>query len=317
MVAVAGLLFSLSGCSGSGSSVAAGCTAPGSASSQVKVSGKFGAEPKVTVPKKLTSKSTERTVAIDGKGRTALPNSSVDIDYAVYNSTSGKKIDATKYGAKGTAITLDKSNLLPGLYKAIHCSTPGSRVVAVIPPADAFGPSGSQGLGIAPTDSIVFVIDVLKTSAPVKVLKKADGKAEEPKAGFPTVKLAADGAPTVTIPAADPPTTLQIETLKKGSGPVVKDGATVTVHYTGVLWATGKTFDSSWTKGSPATFPTSGVVAGFGKAMIGQTVGSQVVAVIPPAEGYGPDGNVKDASQPDQISGTDTMVFVIDILAVH
>ncbi|MEO7123829.1 MAG: FKBP-type peptidyl-prolyl cis-trans isomerase [Lacisediminihabitans sp.] len=314
-VAVAGLLISLVGCSGS--SVAAGCTAPGTASAQVKVTGKLGAEPKVTVPKKLKTKATERTVVIEGKGRTAQANSSADIDYAVYNATTGKKIDATTYGAKGTALTLDKGNLMPGLYKAIHCSAPGSRVVAVVPPVDAFKTSGNSSLGIAATDSIVFVIDVLKTSAPVKVLKKADGVAQEPKAGFPTVKLAANGEPTVTIPKADPPTTLQIETLKKGSGTVVKDGSTVTVNYTGVLWATGKTFDSSWTRGTPATFPTSGVVAGFGKAMVGQTVGSQVVAVIPPAEGYGPDGNQADPSVPDQISGTDTMVFVIDILAVH
>lgn len=315
VVAVAGLLVALVGCSSS--SVAPGCTAPGAASAQVKVSGKLGVEPKVTVPKKLTSKTTERTVEIEGKGRAALPNSSVDIDYAVYNATSGKKIDATKYGAKGTAITLDKSNLLPGLYKAIHCSVPGSRVAAVIPPVDAFSTAGNSQLGVAPGDSIVFVIDVLKTSAPVKVLKKANGATQEPKAGFPTVKLAANGEPTITIPKADPPTTLQIETLKKGTGKVVKSGATVTVHYTGVLWATGKTFDSSWAKGTPATFPTTGVVPGFGKAMVGQTVGSQVVAVIPPAEGYGPDGNQQDPSVPDQISGTDTMVFVIDILAVH
>lgn len=316
-VAVAGLLVALVGCSSGGAS-ASGCTptAAGSASAQVKVTGKLGAEPKVTVPKKLTSKTTERTVEIEGKGRAALPNSSVTIDYAVYNSTSGKKIDATTYGAKGTSITLDKANLLPGLYKAIHCSTPGSRVVAVIPPVDAFQSAGSTQLGVGAKDSIVFVIDVLKTSAPVKVLKKANGTAQEPKAGFPTVKLAANGAPTITIPKADPPTTLQIEVLKKGAGKVVKDGATVTINYTGVLWATGKTFDSSWTS-QPATFATTGVVSGFGKAMVGQTVGSQIVAVIPPADGYGPDGNQSDPNTPDQISGTDTMVFVIDILAVH
>lgn len=312
-VAALGLLVSLVGCSSGGAS-ASGCTptAAGSASAQVKVSGKLGAEPKVTIPKKLTSKTTERTVEVEGKGRAALPNSSVNIDYAVYNTTSGKKIDSTSYGAKGTAITLDKSNLLPGLYKAIHCSTPGSRVVAVIPPADAFGSTGSSGLGITAHDSIVFVIDVLKTSAPVKVLKKADGAAQEPKAGFPTVTLAANGEPTITMPKTNPPTDLQVETLKKGTGAVVKDGATVTIHYTGALWATGKVFDSSWTRGTPATFATTGVVSGFGKAMIGQTVGSQVVAVIPPAEGYGATGDGSGT-----ISGTDTMVFVIDILAVH
>lgn len=316
-IAVAGLLVSLVGCS-SGTPGSSDCvpTKAGDASAKVQVTGKLGTEPKVTIPKKLTSKTTERTVAIEGKGLEAEPNSVVDIDYAVYNTTNGKKIDATTYGAKGTSITLDKANLLPGLYKAIHCSAPGARVVAVIPPADAFGTAGSSGLGIAATDSIVFVIDVLKTAKPQKVLKKADGAAVAPKDGFPTVKLAANGEPTITMPKVDPPTTLSIEVLKKGTGKVVKDGATVTVHYVGALWKDGGIFDSSWKRGAPATFPTTGVVSGFAKAMVGQTVGSQVVAVIPPADGYGADGNVADPSQPDQISATDTMVFVIDILAV-
>jgi peptidylprolyl isomerase len=52
------------------------------------------------------------------------------------------------------------------------------------------------------------------------------------------------------------------------------------------------------------------VVSGFGKAMVGQTVGSQVEVIIPPSEGYGTAGQESAG-----ISGTDTLVFVIDILA--
>jgi peptidylprolyl isomerase len=52
-------------------------------------------------------------------------------------------------------------------------------------------------------------------------------------------------------------------------------------------------------------------VAGFGQALVGQTVGSQVLVVIPPALGYGPSGGTPDGS----IGATDTIVFVIDILA--
>ncbi|MEO6309178.1 MAG: FKBP-type peptidyl-prolyl cis-trans isomerase, partial [Leifsonia sp.] len=46
-----------------------------------------------------------------------------------------------------------------------------------------------------------------------------------------------------------------------------------------------------------------------GKALVGQAVGSQVIAVIPPADGYGEAG-VPNAG----IGGTDTLVFVVDIL---
>ena len=91
----------------------------------------------------------------------------------------------------------------------------------------------------------------------------------------------------------------------------MKAGDTVTVHYTGVVWATGKTFDSSWTRGTPASFATTGVIPGFGKALVGQKVGSQVIAVIPPADGYG----AKVPPNQTDITPTSTLVFVVDILA--
>jgi peptidylprolyl isomerase len=97
--------------------------------------------------------------------------------------------------------------------------------------------------------------------------------------------------------------------MKTGTGAVVKSTDQVTVQYQGVLWRTGKVFDQSWGQ-SPATFSPSGVVKGFGKAMIGHKAGSQVVAIIPPSQGYGSSG-----SQDGTIKPTDTMVFVIDILA--
>jgi FKBP-type peptidyl-prolyl cis-trans isomerase len=82
------------------------------------------------------------------------------------------------------------------------------------------------------------------------------------------------------------------------------------VQYTGVIWSSGKVFDQSWGKGGPTTFPLGQVVPGFAKGLAGQTVGSQVVIVIPPSLGYGAGGNSAAG-----ISGTDTLVFVADILA--
>jgi peptidylprolyl isomerase len=83
------------------------------------------------------------------------------------------------------------------------------------------------------------------------------------------------------------------------------------VHYTGVIWDSGKTFDSSWDRGAPVDFAIGQgqVIAGWDAGLVGQTVGSQVLLVIPPDQGYGERG------QPDAgISGTDTLVFVVDIL---
>ena len=51
------------------------------------------------------------------------------------------------------------------------------------------------------------------------------------------------------------------------------------------------------------------VIPGWDKGIVGQTVGSQLLLVIPPADGYGTTGNSQAG-----ISGTDTLVFVVDIL---
>ena len=82
--------------------------------------------------------------------------------------------------------------------------------------------------------------------------------------------------------------------LKQGDGEVVQPGDTVTVQYKGVLWRNGEMFDSSWSRGAPASFQTTGVVKGFQKALEGQKVGSQVIAIVPPADGYGTQGQRRD-----------------------
>ncbi|WP_148285558.1 FKBP-type peptidyl-prolyl cis-trans isomerase, partial [Microbacterium sp. B24] len=86
----------------------------------------------------------------------------------------------------------------------------------------------------------------------------------------------------------------------------------VLVQYTGVRWSDGKTFDSTWDKGGvPTSFTTTGVVPGFRKALEGQTVGSQVLVTMPPADGYG-EGEINT----NDLKG-ETLVFVVDILGAQ
>src|SRR5690606_29434885 len=92
-----------------------------------------------------------------------------------------------------------------------------------------------------------------------------------------------------------------------GAGAVVQPGDMVVVQYTGMTWEDGEIFESSWQRGAPSQFPTSGVVTGFRMALEGQSVGSQVLVVMPPSDGYG------------HVAGHrlehNTLVFVVDILA--
>jgi len=310
-------VFSLVGCTAGTNGADRGdceATPSGESSENVTVSGDVGSEPTIKFDSPLTVEETERTIVDEGDGDiVAEEGSIVTVDFSAVNATSGDEIEKTTYDEEGQqAFTLDEAQLLPGLLKALQCSISGDRIVAVIPPADGFGEEGQADLSVGGEDSMVFVIDVVDIAAPVDVLPRAEGEEQPAEEGFPTVELAEDGAPTITIPDAEAPTELMIANLISGEGEEVADGANVTVHYTGMVWATGDIFDSSWERGEPATFPTGGVIPGFSKALVGQKVGSQVIAVIPPAEGYGdtpPEGS--------PIGATDTLVFVVDILATQ
>lgn len=307
VLALAGCSASPSGEATASATSALGCTESGTSSDAIKVTGAVGAEPKVSFGSPLKAGKTQRTVVSNGKGKAVKTGDSVAIAYAAYNASTGKKLSAGGYGTDpGLVVSVAAGkSVIPGIIKGIACSKVGSRVAVVVPPADAFGATGNTNLGVGKTDNIVFVIDVKNT-----VPTRATGATQKPKDGFPTVALAGDGAPTVTVPKADAPKVLQTEVLKKGTGATVAAGATVTVQYTGVIWSSGKVFDQSWGKGGPTSFPLGQVVPGFAQGLIGQTVGSQVVIVIPPKLGYGTAGNSSAG-----ISGTDTIVFVADILA--
>ena len=285
-----------------------GCepTAPGQASDSVRVSGGEQSAPNARFGGLVAPGRTERTVLDAGHGRIADVGDLVTFAYAAYNGSSGDVIDTVGYGTPYSQATVDDTSMMVGLQKALLCSTPGSRLAVVIPPSEAFGDAGNEQFGIAADAAIVFVIDVVDVAA-----DRADGKTQPVMDSLPEVKVGATGEPEITIPPKSPPTEFSATVLKKGAGEPVTEGGTVTVEYSGVDWSSGRTFDSSWRRHELVQLPTTSFVKGFGDALVGQSVGSQVLAIVPPALGYGPDGNPKFG-----ISSTDTMVFVIDILAV-
>ena len=81
-----------------------------------------------------------------------------------------------------------------------------------------------------------------------------------------------------------------------------------------MLWRDGSVFDSSWKRGAEADFPigTGQVIPAWDKVLVGKKVGSRVLLVVPPADGYGSTG-----SQDGSIKATDTLVFVVDILDAY
>ncbi len=290
-------------------------TASGSASDAVTVAGDINAKPTATFTAPLSVTATQRTIVTPGSGEKINIGDSTTMNLTAFNGTTGKEVYSSVDQGGAANVTVDSAFII-GIVKGVECAPGGSRIVAVIPPADAWGDKIPTGFDLTATDSVVLVLDVgqasppAATPAPGSIPSRATGADQPLTAGFPTVVLAADGAPTMTIPSNDPPTALDIAVLKKGDGVVVPDAATVSVQYQGVIWGTGKVFDQSWGK-APAQFSVNGVIPGFKAAIVGQTVGSQVIVTIPPAEGYGAAG-VPAAG----IGATDTLVFVVDILAI-
>ena len=275
----------------------------GSVVDKVKVTGGYGELPSVEFPTPLFASKTERKILHMGNGSPALPGGAVTLDFTMYNGETGDLIGQTKYdGTDAQTTTLDETVMVKGFISTIQCATPGSRIVSVISSSDLLDQNGQLIGALGKDTSVVFVVDVDSTSLP-----RANGQDQPAQDGFPSVVLDAEGVPGVTIPSFKAPSDLKIEVLKQGNGPVVKENSTVTIHYTGVLWSDGTVFDSSWETKKPLTYPLNKFVPGFTQALIGQKVGSQIVAVIPPELGYGNQdyGNIPAGS---------TLVFVIDIL---
>jgi FKBP-type peptidyl-prolyl cis-trans isomerase len=301
----------IAGCSSSSSSTPAAVSSSDSYKS-VTVSGTFDKSPTVKIPKVKGTGDLYTKTVIQGSGATLTAADGMVGNYVAYD-WSGKTSKLLGSSYTQGAQSLFVGQLLPGLEKALVGQKLGSRVLAVIPPADGFGTTGNSQEGIGASDTLVFVVDMDSTFA---------------TAGVPGAQASTAGGalPTVTPPAANstagptikvatsttPPKTLQVKPLIKGKGAVVKKGQDLAVQYTGVIWRTGKVFDSSWSRNTPLTtvIGEGQVIPGWDTGLVGQTVGSRVLLVIPPADGYGSAG----ASQAG-IKGTDTLVFVVDILA--
>ena len=127
-----------------------------------------------------------------------------------------------------------------------------------------------------------------------------------------SVPRALSQQPTVSVPKGPPPARLVTKDLIKGTGTTATAGKTVTVNYVGVLYSTGKQFDSSWSRNQPFTTPLSSgsVIPGWVQGIQGMKVGSRRELIIPPALGYGKTG------QPPTIPPNSTLVFVVDLLSV-
>jgi peptidylprolyl isomerase len=262
-------------------------------------------------PKPLTVTDTTTKVVKEGDGAPVKGDEIVSIKYVLLNAKDASVLD-TNFGKQNLGLSLDSQQLLPGFKKGLTNQKVGSRVLVAMPPKDAFGSQGNADLKVGANDSVLFLMDVVSAT---KALPTAQGKAVAPKKGLPTVKVEEGKPATITIPkGAKAPTKTISQPLIQGTGPKVKAGQTVRVSYTGALWRNGEVFDSSAnspTKYFETVIGQQQVIKGWDSSIVGANVGSRLLLVVPPADGYGAAGS------PPKIKGTDTLVFVVDILAAY
>ena len=260
---------------------------------KVKVSGDFGSKPTVEFATAFVGDSEEHIVLIPGTGAEIKAGQRVTADYVATSGNDGSELDTT-YGKTPQNIVLDQKSLLTPVYDAMIGQKVGARVLVS---ADLTADQGTW---------IIFVFDIIGAQ---DVPASATGTPVTPPAGLPVITIV-DGVPTITAPTGTAPTGLVTQVLIKGDGPAITAGQTVLMQYTGMIWASGKVFDSSWGSGA-VDFPVGAgqVIPGFDEGLVGQTIGSRILLVIPPDKGYGTDGNTQAG-----IAGTDTLIFVVDLL---
>jgi peptidylprolyl isomerase len=304
----------IAGCSSSKSaagSSSATADSAGNTNASVTATGAYGKAPTVIIPAAAASSQLAVRTLVDGTGAAITTADAFVGNYVVY-IWSGKthKLAASTWTSTPQVFS---GSLLPGLETGLMGKKVGSRVLVVIPPADGYGSAGDTSNGVTGTDTLVFVVDLVGA---VAANASATGTQAASGAGLPTVTDTTGAAPTIKIPAnTKAPTALIKKTLITGTGPKVTSGQYLVVQYTGVNWRTGKVFDSSWSRKTPLGFEIDqpeGMIVGFDLGLTGQTVGSRVLLVIPPADGYGKTGNSEGG-----IKGTDDIVFVVDILGAY
>jgi len=285
LVLLVGLLL-VGGCSGSSDPTSTTDAAGDLALlGQVTVTNRPGASPKVTLPTTpfYVNDVTVRLVS-DGDGAALTAGQELKIRMLAVSGTDGAVLEDSWDTPAYSGVVVGAEPLFDRVLTGAHI---GAMVLAAVPDDNT-------------TDVIVFeIVDVL----PVQ----ATGEPVAPVPGLPTVTVGDDGVPTGITASGQPPTSLVVQPLIAGDGPLTAAGQTVHVQYTGWLWD-GTQFDSSWPRGRfSLQLGAGGVIEGWDEGLVGQAVGSRLLLVIPPDKGYRDQDN-------GTIPPNSTLVFVVDIL---
>lgn len=306
----AALVIGLAACGNGSASTAQGSASASSSTSSsgelkemtgIAATGEVGQKPTITlsgVPFTVPDGGYE--ILQKGNGDTLEDGDRLCMQSVAISAKTGAEIYSSWENATpDCSVTLDSSQLRSGLYDVFK----GQQVGMLI----AMGVNDSTATDDAQKSYVMATTVVSKSHD----LTRAEGTAvSDVPSNLPKVALDANGKPSIDMNGYQPDGQFIVQPLIKGDGVTVSDTGTAVVKYTG--WLTdGTQFDSSWDKNTTYEASMSGgVIQGWIDGLKGQTVGSQLLLIIPPDKGYG-----------DQASGSipanSTLVFVVDIVGTY
>lgn len=219
----------------------------------------------------------------EGTGESPEASDEVKVHY------TGWLLDGTQFDSsvkRGQPAQFKLNRVIKGWTEGVGTMKVGGKRRLEIPPDLAYGKSARPKI---PADStLIFEVELLEVKAGPK----------------PT---SVEGIEPVTTASG-----LKYWDLKvgEGAGPEGDSSKTVTVHYSG--WLTdGTLFDSSVSRGQPATFQLNGVIKGWTEGVGSMKKGGKRRLEIPPDLGYG------DAGAPGAIPPKATLIFEVELLDVR
>lgn len=228
------------------------------------------------------------TDIVVGDGIAVEPGTTVTLHYRGSFRESGEEF-ASSFES-GEPATLVAEGFVPGFTQGIMGMKVGGTRRLEIPWALAYMEQGRPPL-IPPRADLVFEVQLL------------DAQHREP----PTI---AEQASEFEGEPQDLGEGLVIRDIEVGTGEnEVKSGATVVLHYRGILAETGELFESSYDSGQPATLKTTEFIEGFGTGLLGMKEGGKRRIEIPAARGYGMRGS------PPKIPGNADLIFEVEMVS--
>ncbi len=272
----------------------------------ISAKGKPGSKPEISFDTPLKVENQSHQVIQEGDGDVIQDGDRVCTRSIAIDSKNGKEINSTwDEETPECSIVIDKTSI-PAYYDVFRGQKINTTIAIGIDDQQEGGQSGS-GKDSQGSSYIMALTFVSKT----KDLKRAEGeKVKDIPADLPKISLSNTGKPSLDLNNYKPTNTLVSQTLIKGKGAKVGEHQTISANYTGWLASDGKQFDSSWDRGQASDFSLDQVVKGWQQGLAGQTVGSQVLVIVPPDLGYGDQ-------EKSGIPANSTLIFVVDILAAY